>query len=446
MAGVILTTLLFSLGGNLPGFEQLQAILPLLKVSRGPSTILMVTNIFWIIWLGSLLARDWPKPKLWQKSLVWLGLGVSLSSALAYYLGLTQFEKIWQLATSFLGPKLTQSPFHTLAKDQIIWQQIFKSLAINAGLFAAASWLWQRRWWVGLALVVAGDMLINTAGLYYFAPSEIYFTANQLKQFPAAKFASDWQFRTLIRNGNYPYTDLGAYWEAIAVRPPFSDSYVNAAELENYGYLSRFARGLTPDWNQVVGLSAVNGYVTLLPQSVQQTWAPAASSARINNLPEISLNNPALKTWAVKYYLVDHWFAVSEDLTGLKKIASQDWWDVYELPGVLARVRWLKADQTAEVSNWQENPNQISLSVKSLAHQPEALILADRYDKNWRAWVDDQVVSITNVADQRQILVPPGLHHVKFEFIPFRLYQGAAISGLTLFLALSLLVCLAKRR
>ena len=55
-------------------------------------------------------------------------------------------------------------------------------------------------------------------------------------------------------------------------------------------------------------------------------------------------------------------------------------------------------------------------------------------------------VKITNVADQRQIQVPPGQHQIKFEFIPVRLYQGAMVSGLTLVLALTILVCLAKRK
>jgi hypothetical protein len=227
---------------------------------------------------------------------------------------------------------------------------------------------------------------------------------------------------------------------------------VDAKELKDFTVLQRLANGLTPDWNTVAGVRAINGYTTLLPQAVNQTWVKDPALVSINNLPEIKLNQPELKSWAVKYYLVDTAFDVKEDLSGLKKVGAKDSWVVYELPGTLARFRWGDTNQMADICDKCdstgpiETPNKITFWITNPTSNSRPLILADRFDPNWRATVDSQVVPMQNVADQRQIMIPPGEHQVQFEFVPLRLYQGALVTAGTLVLAIALLVCLTKRR
>ncbi len=456
-AMAIFGTILFALGGNLPGFTQLQALLPIFRISRGPSTMLMLTTLVWIVWLATILSRPWAKSANWQKLERWV-FGVSLvimaGTGVAWWLGQTQFQAIWQAATQLLGAKLTQSPFHTAARDQLIWSQIFGSLAMNAAAFSLAWYAWRRQWrWLVVAVMVV-DLTMNTQGLFFYAPSQVYKTAEQLhnSELVSNVLPKDMQSRVLIRNYNVPYTDFSAYWEALALRAPFSDSFVDDKELTDFAVLQRLANGLTPDWNMVAGVRAINGYTTLLPQAVNQTWVKDPALVSINNLPEIKLTQPELKTWSVKYYLVDQAFEIKEDLSGLKKVGEKDSWVVYELPETLARFRWADTNQPADICEKcdsvgpVETPNRIDFWVGNVTAQPRPLLMADRFDPNWRAIVDGQSVAIQNVADQRQIMIPPGGNQVRFEFIPMRLYQGVWVSGLSLILAISVLVCLTKRR
>ena len=256
----------------------------------------------------------------------------------------------------------------------------------------------------------------------------------------------DFQSRFLIRNYNSPYTDFAAYWEALAVREPFSDSFVDQTELQDYTSLQRLASGDTPDWNMVAGIPAINGYTTLLPQAVNRVWSADPAKVGINNLPEIKLTQPELKTWAVKYYLIDYSYPIKDNFAGMHKVAQTGWWAVYELPGALSRVRWAETEQAAPITNWTENPNVLHFTVNNPTTGAAPLIIADRFDPNWQATVDNQVVPLTNVAEQRQLLIPAGSHVVELTFVPHRLYQGAWVSGITLVLALSLLVCLTKKR
>jgi len=61
---------------------------------------------------------------------------------------------------------------------------------------------------------------------------------------------------------------------------------------------------------------------------------------------------------------------------------------------------------------------------------PGYLILADRFDDGWRATVDDREVPVARANGvERLVAVPAGSHVVRFNYAPYPVYLGLAISG-----------------
>ena len=65
------------------------------------------------------------------------------------------------------------------------------------------------------------------------------------------------------------------------------------------------------------------------------------------------------------------------------------------------------------------------------------LTFIDAAYPGWRAYVDSERVPILLANDVfKAVVVPPGTHRVRFEFRPWRVYAGAAVSGPVFVLAL----------
>lgn len=439
-----LLSLIFSLGQYLPGFSLIQLLIPLFKIARYPSMIMILTNLIMILWVIQGLST-W---KLTQKSFrIWVLLGgLSLTLSGLSWLGWRlNFTWIWTQLDQVLG--LSSSQFHTLSRDRVIVGQILSNLMINSAFFLASIYLlWrQKHWWLVLVLLV--EVLVNTQGLFYFAPKQIYETQNQLAQEVRApikldsaqlgrdSLASGFQTRVLTRNSNTPYTDYGSYWEAMVVRAPFSDSFVDEVELREFNHPQNLKTGLTPNWNIVFQVPMIHGYTTLLPQDYARLWQ-TSDQPRINFIDRIELSNPLLSEWAVGYYLVDTWFEVKEDLSKYElvaelgeKMGQPGRWRVYQLPA-LPRFRF-EDGLGVELENFTENPNQISFALENSAAHSE-LIVADRYDKNWEVSVNGQEVELENYQGMRKIPLQPGLNKVKLVYVPRAFYWGVVISSLTL--------------
>jgi hypothetical protein len=71
---------------------------------------------------------------------------------------------------------------------------------------------------------------------------------------------------------NEPYTDYGMYWEALTIRAPFSDSFIDEKELRTYQTLQRMQMNLTPDWNMAYQVPLIHGYTTLMPKDFSSWW------------------------------------------------------------------------------------------------------------------------------------------------------------------------------
>lgn len=414
-------TIIFSLGSYLPGFEVIQKIIPLFKVGRYPSMVLLLTNLALVIWVCSMLKRLKIKKNLF-KLVLWLGILACVLSLVLYFVVSANFADFWLGLDQLVKHKLSTSVFHTLERDHLIFNMVGLNL-ITASVFFVAAWLafyYQRK--MLLVLILSLDLLVHTQGMFFFAPSQIY-DYEQMNLFKTQ--LQDNQHRSLTRDSNQPYTDYGTYWEAMVVRRPFSDSFIDQQELTSFQNLRHLRDAYTPNWNIVVQLPMVHGYTTLLPKDYAAIWAKT-DEARINFIDYVEPSNPQLKNWAVKYYLVDRLFAVKEE-TNFKVLAQDGSLTLYELPNVLSRFRYAN-NQPVELIDFVENPNQLSFKFNNENNQ-QSLIIADRYDRNWQAWINGQPVILQNYQGMRQLEIKPGENKLVLKFVPKFFYLGAVISA-----------------
>jgi len=486
-----LATLLLSFGKYLPGFSVIQIILPIFKFARGPSLLLVITTFVVCVWLAFIFPKIRISKK-WLRILTGGSLLVFIASLILFFVSKDNFPFIWQLINDLTKNAFIKSAFHTFEKDQIIANVILENLVVNSFLFFLSLIVWQKskqpksnKNLLLLIVILCLDLIYNNQSMLSFAPKDIYPSlAEQSAGIQAQAFHNP-NYRFLIRNYNYPYTDFGAYWEALSVRQPFSDSYINEEELKDFRNLKRFADGYTPDWNMAYDVASINAYTTLMPQDTYKEWTgyylnigddcknPEIENVKegdrqtavvsrirclpkdisINNLPEIQLDNQLLKKWAVKYYLVDNWFYVTEDLSQFEKVMEKDWWTVYELEA-LARFRYedntavfaeedFVEAETGENDSWQkernldskqkskfqETPNSLSLNFYNDNGYKE-LIIADRYDKNWRAWVNGEEVAVEEFEGMRKVKIEEGENYVKLQYRSKSFKQGMLISQL----------------
>lgn len=422
----VVLSLLFALGSYLPGFSLIQTLIPLFRVGRYPSMILMVTNLFLAIWVGIAISQVKLSKSLFQKLfkivsalVVLLGIG--------FWLVQRNFATVWTQVDAALGSRLSTGAFHTLAKDQIIASVIGTNMLTVAVFLLLALFFWRMKRYGLLVIVLALDLIVHTHGNFQFAPNASYdFNADALvANLPRTGAVQAHQYRWLTRGSNRPYTDYGAYWEAMIVRQPFSDSFVDQQELRDFSKLTHLRDGLVPDWNQVAGARVVHGYTTLVPQDYAKIWQQPDSPTRINFLDEIDPNAPTLQQWATKYYLVDTAYAIQEDLSSLPLVQTVDQWQVRELPGALPRFR--SADGTdVTIESITENPNMITLSVTAAA--ANEFIIADRFDADWRAKVNGENVPVTDYEGMRSIPLQAGSNSISLWYSPTLFYVSLFVS------------------
>lgn len=427
--GVIITSLVLSLGGNLPGFVFLQKLLPFGDAMRGPSIILMITTFVFALWIGDLITRINLKDNFnFLNFSLWLGI---LGSIVLLVLVSFNFDLIYRLLIDYLP----MGDFFNFQRLDVLTAAFTAHLWLHF-LFLGLGWWGLHKFKPLVAVVLVFELVFFTQGHLFFAPAAVY-QKNDESIFSQIR---DPQARVLTRNFNQPYTDFGAYWDALSIRQPFSDSYVDTAELKDWSHLLRMKNGLTPDWNMPAQISMIHGYTTLLPQDINSSFSKPARVA-INSLPPISLDDELLKRWAVNYYLVDTWFPYPTGVENLQPIDQKDHWQLYELDA-LARFR-LENDEAIEFTNFNENPNQIKFTFDNQTDQKQ-LIVADRYDENWQAEINGEPVDLENYQGMRRIMIKPGENQVKFRYVPQLFYVGLLVSGFTL--AIAAFVCLTRSR
>lgn len=403
----------FSMGSYLPGFEWLQRVMPVFRVGRYPSMALIVVNWLLAWWLAELMDRvNWRPPQAWLRRLWWLSWwGVVLSGA-GMLIVWSRFEAWWPLLDGVLSGRLSASAFHTMARDRVILRVLLEAGVSLSVCSLVAVWLWRRGWRWAVVAILTLDLIWHTQAMLFFMPNSVYPKWSEVgqAQLPAVmqlqRQPDAWQWRWLTRNGNLPYTDFGSYWEALVVRAPFSDSFITDSELRTGQHLASLRQGATVDWQLAQALPTIHGYTALLPQDYAAVW-DAGAEPRINFINQVALDDPRLAEWSGRYYLVDTWYQVSEELSRYPVVAESGRWQVRELPSALPRVRWLDG-QPAQITQWQEQPNRLEFELhpEGTANQVAQLVIADRFDSQWRAWANGRPIPITNHQGMRLLQVP----------------------------------------
>jgi len=452
----IFISLIIAMGDSLPTFTLIQKI-PIINASRGMSTILMIPALILPI-LVALYVDSITIGKHFFRFLLGTSAALSAGISLGLIVVWTQFTAVWQFADRLLNSKLSQSAFHTIARDFVISEVVLLTLLVTSlSLFFSLIFWRQKRF--GLVLVIITvEMAYITQSLLFSAPAGVY----KLQTEKFAQISQDIdlsQHRILTRNYNTPYTDFGTYWDAMAVRAPFSDSYIDAVELRELNHLQRMRDALTPNWNMVAGVPSINGFTTLLPLNIHQdfsvdTNAPestnyfaennivvsrSADDASINSLPYIQLDNDSLKKWSVKYYLVDSWFPDFGESFPEKIVAKQRDLTLYEIPNTLPRFR-TKNGTSVTITNYSETPNKLRFTVT--LPDDSGLVIADRYDKNWRAKIDGEIAAVENYNGMRFLPLPESetrSYTISLEYFPIFFYLGLSSTCLvTLLMAVYL--------
>lgn len=429
-AVVVVSTLIFSFGKYLPFFEQIQQIIPLLRVGRYPSMVLMFTNLWLIVWTVAVI----PKLSFSKviRRLLWIFLALMVVIAgLVWYAALQLPTELWNFLNLLTKQALETSQFHTAARDMVILRVISENIVVVSILTMCGLWAigHKRWWWVVTFLTI--ELLYSTQGMFIFANGEVYSDTviESVTQRQAIQnVVQTSQYRILTRNSNQPYSDFGSYWEALVVRAPFSDSFVDEYELYTHERLRALKDGFTPDWNMVFGVPTIHGYTSLLPQDFADIWQES-EQARINFVDTIPSSHPQLRDWAVKYYLVDRWYPLYSEKLPAKKIATVGDWEVYELENTLPRFR-MSDDTPVKIAQLQETPNTISLRLAD-GQTAGTLIIADRYDVNWKAWADGKPVKLRNWNGMRQLELPANTQQLELRFLPSLFYLGGSISLVT---------------
>jgi hypothetical protein len=87
-----------------------------------------------------------------------------------------------------------------------------------------------------------------------------------------------------------------------------------------------------------------------------------------------------------------------------------------------------RVGKVCEVHLLEYLPERIVIQAEMTA--PGYVILADRFDDGWRAYVDDAEVPIARANGvERLVAVPAGSHVVRFSYAPFPVYVGVGISA-----------------
>jgi len=415
-----------------PIYSLLMSNLPLLGQARGPGTWLMISSLC----LALLVGRAFDSLKIDKRTLRWvtgLSLGLFLTTYLVYTLVFVNFPYVWQSLDTWVGSRLSGSEFHTLIRDQIIIKAILVDLLLALFCLMTSVWAWgQKRYWIILVCIML-DLTWQTRGLVLFGPGRVYRQEEAVKTVqPLLDNINTRQYRILTQNYNHSYTGFDAYFDAISLRAPFSDSYVTPSEMTTYNHAAQLKAGLTPDWNMPANLPIIHGYTTLLPLDIAKQFAHDKTELGINQLDEIKLDDPYLRNWSVGYYLEDSWFNLSWETRHLPVIKEFGRWQLKKLPQTYARFRF-ETYEPVQLDSFRETPNHLWLSLTNRKNY-DTLVMADRYDRNWQATVNDRQVDVSRLDNIRKLPVEPEINTVEIWYAPRMFYLGLVFSGLTFFI------------
>lgn len=442
-AGTTVFTIVFSLGEYLPGYTVIQQLIPLFRIGRYPSMVLILGSITVILWF----VRSLEHFEISKKMQVLLRIVFSCAAvgvAAVYIANWLYLDWLWKTLNVLTGQKLEVSIFHTIAKDAVIIRVITATVFGTIVSFLVALWLWSRKSYWLFVVVLLGEMLFSTQGMFLFGKNEIYPNLAdipaEVQSLPTDVETGD--YRVLTRNINLPYTDFGTYWEALVVRKPFSDSFIDAKELQTHDVLQHLVEGYTPNWNMVYGVRTIHGYTTLLPSDFAKIWQ-VTPETRINFIDSIDPANPLLAEWAVKYYLVDGGFKANENLAQYPVAMTDGMLSARELPETKSRFR-LYSGADLVVTSLSETPNATTLSISPVTSDDD-LIIADRFDQDLKSAVNGVSSQVENWQGMRKLHLPAGTTNIKIWYQPKWFWRSVWLTGMSSVLAIGYITIYRKQ-
>lgn len=299
--------LVLSLGSRISFLSTVFTMIPLLRFARGPAHALSLLTLTMPLLSSALLTL--PTPILTLREEVQLRVRiVVVVLCVAIFVAISQFTLIWQSANSILGGLLARSAFHTLAKDQLIFQNIGSTIIFHSLCFIALCYFLSRKKMIAFLILFAIELQMATSASLFFAPKSIYPTWNEIETKRAEYQPMVGEQQVFFTNGNAPYSDFASYMDALVVRKPFSDSFINQAELQSFTHLRSMRETLTPNWGMVYGVHTFNGYVSLMPQSVDVDFRGGRLEPLLNSLPMVSTTSATLSKWNVRFIVTDPWY------------------------------------------------------------------------------------------------------------------------------------------
>lgn len=311
---------------------NLIAYVPLIKFARGPSHALSIITLTIPLLMASILAQP-DRARLFRDSSVRLLVPVFLSIVIVIGL-LANFGRIWNLANTLSSNRLKQSAFHTVPRDYHIAKNMMLTVLLHMLLSTVLYLSWRTRRLAIFLIALALQCHSATASALFFAPGSVYPTWQEIREKQTEYTMMTSGHRVLFTNGNAPYTDFASYTDALTVRAPFSDSFVDIQELEDFNHLRSMRQTLTPNWNMVYRIPAINGYVALLPMQIDKAFRRSGEMPLLNTLPAVATGSAVLSQWDVTYVVVDPWYPT---------VAT---FDEHDLVGQFGRAKVYKLKQT----------------------------------------------------------------------------------------------------
>lgn len=422
--GLVGGSLLLAVLGYL-GYSPL-SVLPLFSSSRGAGLAILPATLILALWAGSAMERFTLTPRWYQ-----LGIRTAILSLIAVSIGLVilwlWFPFLWGQVNAWSAGRLAHG-WHTLDRDRLILLSIgvhtWLQLALCIGM---VQMLWKKRYQIFVSLLII-DLLIAGFGRIHFGPATLYPTWEEMTStvHPLARAQGD--DRLLLSNGNTPYTDFATYWDAYLLRAPYSDSFVDTAELESLSRLQTMRAIAAPDWNMVYGIRSLNGYGAFVPLDLDRQFAASTSDPSINTLPEIPIDHPRLDAYGVRGYWLDTWYPRTQRPALTKSDLTIQTATLYEFGQTPRRIRVETGTASALSLTETANRQQLSITLAS----PSTLLIADRFDPGWHATRNGTPIEIHNQHGIRAIQLPAGESKLDLRFEPSEWTQGVRVTLLTL--------------
>jgi len=296
-----LVSFIFSMAKHIPGINQILTLFPWLTYLRSPAGMLML----WVA-VGSLIAGKvsdyWPRIHLplWVSVFLFILLtGIVLSFIWVRW----NFLDIWAVTDNAMNGALSDSTFHTVERDRIIFDHLGRQFLILFSLLFVSTLLHLKKHWFLLVLLVWVDLLIAGQSIRFTSDPKIY-SYKESQQADWLKQNMTIHDRFLSQSEYVGYTGLTTYMDNVAVRPPFGESRFTMSEQQNFDDLIGRQENLSPNWNLPHYLPTPFSYGTFVLQKTAEYWRTTKQS-NTNFLDTVPWQDPRLDQQGIRFITFD---------------------------------------------------------------------------------------------------------------------------------------------